>query len=135
MSFSLRLRRVLLSFFLLIFLGFLLVFFFETLGFGIPCLLHFFTGLYCPGCGMFRAFVSLLHLQIYQAFRYNALLFLVAPFLLAALVQTLVSYLKGSTLCTRKWEAPLAIALAVLAILFGVLRNVPAFAFLAPTTL
>ena len=135
MSLSFRLRRFFLWFFLLIFLGLLLIFIFEKTGLGIPCPLHFFTGLYCPGCGMFRACVSLLHLQFYQAFRYNALLFLVAPFLLISVGQALVPYLKGAPAKTHKWEVPVSITLAVIAVLFGILRNIPAFAFLAPTSI
>jgi Protein of unknown function (DUF2752) len=38
------------------------------------------TGLPCPGCGMTRAFCSIGHGELYQAFGYNAL----APFVFAA---------------------------------------------------
>lgn len=37
------------------------------------CPFYFFLGVSCPGCGMSRAFVSLLHLDFVQAFRYHPL--------------------------------------------------------------
>lgn len=39
------------------------------------------TGYSCPGCGSQRLIHSLLHLRFYDAFRYNALLFVALPYL------------------------------------------------------
>jgi len=39
-----------------------------------PCILHSFTGLYCPGCGGTRAFVALSHGQIFKSFYYHPLI-------------------------------------------------------------
>ena len=36
-----------------------------------PCLLHTFTGYYCPGCGGTRAVSALLHLQLWRSFCYH----------------------------------------------------------------
>ena len=44
--------------------------------FYIPCIFKKITGFYCPGCGITRMFRSLLELNIYQAFRYNPLVFI-----------------------------------------------------------
>lgn len=38
-----------------------------------PCLLHTFTGYYCPGCGGTRAVDALLHLQLRRSFCYHPL--------------------------------------------------------------
>lgn len=38
-----------------------------------PCLLHTFTGYYCPGCGGTRAVDALLHLQLWRSFCYHPL--------------------------------------------------------------
>ncbi len=43
------------------------------------CPFYYLTGFKCPGCGSQRAIHSLLHLNIGQAFRYNALLVLSLP--------------------------------------------------------
>lgn len=39
----------------------------------LPCLLHAFTGYYCPGCGGTRAVYALLHLQLWRSFCYHPL--------------------------------------------------------------
>lgn len=41
--------------------------------FHLPCLFHWLTGYYCPGCGGTRAVVYLLHGQIAESFRYHPL--------------------------------------------------------------
>ena len=49
-------------------------------GAGIPvCLFHSLTGLPCPGCGLTRAFSSLLHGQAAAAFAYHPFVFLLLP--------------------------------------------------------
>ena len=49
-------------------------------GAGIPvCLFHSLTGLPCPGCGLTRAFSSLLHGQAQAAFAYHPFVFLLLP--------------------------------------------------------
>lgn len=45
------------------------------------CLFYLLTGLKCPGCGSQRSIHALLHLQVGDAFRHNALLVLSIPFL------------------------------------------------------
>ena len=46
------------------------------------CLFHTYTGLECPGCGSLRSVQSLLHGEFAAAFRFNPLLYLMAPALL-----------------------------------------------------
>ena len=43
------------------------------------CPIKALTGLNCPGCGITRMFVALFHGDIYQAFRYNPLVFIELP--------------------------------------------------------
>lgn len=43
--------------------------------FGITCVFLEFFGLPCPGCGMTRAFLSVLRLDIVQAIKHNILIF------------------------------------------------------------
>lgn len=103
-------------------------------GAGIPCMLHLFTGLYCPGCGASRAIRALLHLEFYQALRYNAVLTVSAPLLGAYFIALAVSYLRfGKDKVSEKIpQAPLYVLIAIF-LLYGILRNIPAFSFLAPT--
>lgn len=45
--------------------------------FGITCPIKFLTGISCAGCGMTRAWISVLHLQFKDAFYYHPLFFTV----------------------------------------------------------
>ena len=108
----------------------------EGAGAGIPCLFHWLTGFFCPGCGASRAVRSLLHLDFQQAFRYNAFVTAASPFLGVYALLLAVSYVRfGEDRVSRKVPIVPVVIFAALAILYGVLRNIPAFSFLAPTVI
>lgn len=44
--------------------------------FGVTCPIKYITGISCAGCGMSRAWISLLHFNIHEAFMYHPLFFL-----------------------------------------------------------
>ncbi|QKS48192.1 DUF2752 domain-containing protein (plasmid) [Paenibacillus cellulosilyticus] len=96
-------------------------------GIGIPCVFHLATGLYCPGCGITRAVTSLLHLQLYQAFRYNPLVFTLVPIYILYWFAVRGQHFRMS-------KVTMGVMLAI-TIAFGILRNLPAWDFLAPTLL
>lgn len=108
------------------------VFFFNpaTHAFFPVCQFHRLTGLNCPGCGMTRALHALLHGELLTALRDNAFFVLT----LAALAG------RGVWLGAKKCRGrpgeffPLKFLWPLLpvAFVFTVLRNLPAFAFLAP---
>jgi uncharacterized protein DUF2752 len=91
------------------------------------CAVRSVTGWWCPGCGLTRAVHHLMHGDIGRAFGYNAL---VAP-IVALLVLTWIAWLMESGGRRYPWvhrtAVPAWIALAVAALAFTVLRNVPAF--------
>ncbi len=98
---------------------------------GLPCIFHKITGLYCPGCGITRMFISLFKLNIYQAFRYNPLVFIL---LIVSTIYFLVDCLKyGITKEHIKLPKIVYIILLIIVIGFGILRNIPLFSYLAPT--
>jgi hypothetical protein len=103
---------------------------YNIFGFGVPCPFHLLTGLWCPGCGSFRAINALLHGQSLAALGYNLLVVFLLPALAVLLVRDAVHTIRGTT--PRRTGPAVAIALAVVPALFGILRNLPAFAFLAP---
>lgn len=123
-----------LFFFIILFL--LYIFLNKKFAFYIPCPFHVLTGFYCPGCGITRCLFSLFHGDIKQAFFYNMLVFLYLPFLLFYFCYQCYIYIldKRDVFLTKipKW---ILYSLLFLTILFGVLRNVPYFSFLAPTKL
>ena len=95
------------------------------------CVFHQLTGLNCPGCGGTRALYALLHGDIITALHDNALL-------VTGLALTVA---RGAWFALNRWRGRpngrffpprLLLPLLVLLGLFGVLRNLPAFAFLSP---
>gem|GEM_PF-890153 len=88
------------------------------------CPLHEWTGLYCTGCGGTRALHSLLHGDLAGCFHLNALL--LPGMLLAGLLLWKPRLARKPVLWT---------GIAIVIVLFAVLRNLPAFRFLAPDCL
>ena len=109
------------------------VFFFNpaTHHFYPECQFHRLTGLNCPGCGMTRAAYALLHGEIAVAIHDNALL-------VGGLIWLV---LRGGWFGVNKllgkpngefFPAKYLWLLLVLALVFTVVRNLPAGAFLSP---
>ncbi len=103
------------------------------------CTLHSTTGLHCPGCGLTRSVYSSLHGEFAQAVAYNLLAPILIPLMFFGVVRGLWLTVfppanfrasKRSPWLLRWFPAMLAAAL----IIFGVLRNIPAYPFnlLAP---
>jgi Protein of unknown function (DUF2752) len=95
------------------------------------CQFHALTGLYCPGCGATRATYQLLHGNFLMALRDNAL-FVISLALLAARG---IWFLKRqrSHQPVRYFLPPFALWVFLgVALVFVVLRNLPAFSFLTP---
>jgi hypothetical protein len=86
---------------------------------GIPCVFHELTGLYCPGCGITRAALSLLRLDVAQAFKYNPLVFVLLP--LYAI------YLVTKQKQLRLTSNGIMAGMLILTLAFGLLRNIPMF--------
>ena len=91
------------------------------------CVFHEITGLHCPGCGVTRMIGSILCLDFYQAFRYNMLLVILLPF--AVIYWIYLFVLKGQ----KRIPNLVWYLLLVIVIIFGILRNIPVFSYLAPT--
>jgi hypothetical protein len=109
------------------------VFFFDPAknNFYPVCQFHKLTGLNCPGCGATRALFALLHGRFLQALHDNALfVFSLAAFAIwsAPFVWKKLRHQPASLNLPPKF---LWTFLGV-AIVFAVLRNLPAFAFLSP---
>lgn len=88
-----------------------------------PCLFHWATGLYCPGCGAGRALHALAQGDLASALAMNPLLVVALPLLLALILWPRLAYHPRTPM----------LVFAVL-IGFAVLRNLPLwpFSWLAP---
>ncbi len=95
------------------------------------CPFLWLTGLYCPGCGSLRAIHALAHLDVVTALDRNPMTVLAVPLLVAVYVLWTARTVRGRP---RTWVAPPWLVWSLLGaiIAFWVLRNVPAFGWLAP---
>lgn len=108
----------------------------EGEGAGIPCVFYQITGFYCSGCGASRALRSVLHLDFYQALRYNAIFTLALPLLGAYFGALALSYIRfGKDKISEKVSMKIIWVIIAVVIIYGILRNIPMFSFLAPVTL
>lgn len=100
------------------------------------CLTHTLFNVYCPGCGISHCLYNVLHLDFYQAFRYNPFVFILAPFLGVYTISSMISWtITGENKINRYLSSKLLIVIIILLILYAVLRNIPIYPFnlLAPT--
>ena len=86
------------------------------------CFFHDFLFLYCPLCGGTRAVNALLHFRITEALQCNAYVVLVVISLLVADLAAWIRFFRGSQPYFRG-KATYWVILAVLLLVFGVLRN------------
>ena len=95
------------------------------------CQFHALTGLYCPGCGATRAAYQLLHGNFLTALHDNAL-FVIS---LAAVAARGIWFLnrRRNRQPVLYFIPPVALwVFLVVTLVFVVVRNLPAFSFLAP---
>ena len=59
--------------------------------FGVTCPIKYITGISCAGCGMSRAWISLLHFNIHDAFMYHPLFFLPPVVVIAMLFKSKIN--------------------------------------------
>ena len=101
-------------------------------GRGPACPIHAALGLWCPLCGASRMGLALLRLAFPGALRANAvLLALLLPGIIWGAVHA-VRYVRTGDGSVRRWERALLWGAVGVLLAGGVLRNLPAFAFLAP---
>jgi len=110
-----------------------LVFFFNpaTHNFYPVCQFHRLTGLNCPGCGMTRALYALLHGDVVAALHDNALL-VVGLVVVPARGLWVAAKNSGGRAAVKFLPGKYLWPLLFVALLFTILRNLPAFAFLSP---
>ncbi len=95
-----------------------------------PCPFHELTGLFCPGCGVTRALHALVHFDLWRAIAMNTLVVLSLPLLALMSLQGMTGRTVMPTAVQRIafdgrwWIGAL--------VLFGIVRNLPGFEWLAP---
>ncbi|MBB6474477.1 DUF2752 domain-containing protein [Sphaerisporangium rubeum] len=97
-----------------------------------PCPLLWLTGLYCPGCGGLRALHALTHGDVVAAAGLNPLLLVTIPVVAVVWSVWAVRAWRGRP---QRWGPRWSVVIwgyLVLMMVFGVVRNLPFAAFLAP---
>lgn len=77
---------------------------FPSTGIVWKCPWHEFLGMECPGCGITRAALSLLHLHPVKAIMFNPLILLVLPYVLYRFFYIITGVLTGKILA-RNWPS------------------------------
>ena len=119
-----RLLRVILWTALLAGVGLLYGFFVSRTGIAIPCIFHLVTGLKCPGCGVTRMCVALMHLDFKSAYEYNQMIFILSPVLLFIFLTCVVGYIRNGCWETNRTQNVVLYVCIALLIGFGIARNI-----------
>jgi hypothetical protein len=91
------------------------------------------TGFYCPACGGLRAVNDLAHGRLAAAVDSNILVVGMVTYAAVVWGAWTVARIRGAQFAYRRWLSPaLMAALLVIAVVFAVLRNLPAGSWLAP---
>lgn len=106
-----------------IFLGLLAYYVFSSIThIYIPCPVHLFTGLNCPGCGVTRMIISMLHGDFSKAFRYNQLLFISTPIFIILVINLVICNFRGSKPLIKKIPDWLYLIYFIILIIFMIIR-------------
>lgn len=109
-----------------------IVYYLSTFVISVNCPIKRMTGFCCPGCGVTRMFLNMIKLDFYGAFRSNCAVFVLLPFLLLFFAMRAYGYIKTGVPLYNKPMKIMTAAMTAVLLIFGVLRNIPCFAFLAP---
>ena len=105
----------------------------NEIKFYIPCPIKYITGFYCPGCGITRMILSILKGDLYQAFRYNPLVFILMPFIIFYFLEIFISKIYNKESICKRIPDYVFYILIVILIVYGVFRNIDMFSYLRPT--
>ena len=91
---------------------------------GIPCLFHKITGLLCPGCGITRMILAILHLDFKSAFQYNSVIFVFSPVIIYFIIRLYISWLKSESYKLSLLENIVVYIMLIVLLIFGIVRNI-----------
>ena len=124
MEYKKRIQKILLIILPILIIGFIYAIFIELTGMGLDCVIYENTGIKCPGCGVTRMCMNILHLDFKTAFSYNQLLFISLPIATIWLIVKMVKYIRTGDSDYTIFEKMCTVIFLVATILFCVFRNV-----------
>lgn len=95
------------------------------------CIYRKLFNIYCPGCGVTRMIKSILKFDLYQAFRYNPLCFILFIISIPYFIYKTIIYIKTGNI--KLPSLKLLIIIIVILFIYMFLRNIPKFDYLIPT--
>lgn len=90
---------------------------------GIPCIINYFTGLQCPGCGISRMLLSMLHGDFHAAFSFHPFLFTTWPVIVYLILKTDYHYICGCGMHLGKIDTVIASLYIIALMFFTIVRN------------
>jgi Protein of unknown function (DUF2752) len=87
------------------------------------CPFYAVTHLLCPGCGGTRALYELLHFNLQGAMHFNALVTVLAPFVVLWFAWGCYQKVRQGRFPSVPWPKTIAVCLGLVALLFAVVRN------------
>ena len=82
------------------------------------------TGLKCPGCGITHLLLALVRGRIKEAFLSNPAVFLILPVLGTIMGRAGLRYVRTGRFALRHTEENAVIGMAVVLVIFGIVRNI-----------
>lgn len=92
-------------------------------GLSLPCPLHYFTGYYCPGCGITTMILCLSAGDFQGAYAANRALFILSPVIIWLIIQDKTALLM-QTAKQKKLHQALLLTVLLSLLAYGVARNV-----------
>ncbi|MGN1306887.1 MAG: DUF2752 domain-containing protein [Faecousia sp.] len=92
-------------------------------GVNIPCPFRKLTGFLCPGCGVSRLCLCLLHLDFAGAWAANPVIFSLLPLAAVLALRFSIRYVKSGCRRLTKTETVLTYAACAVLLVYGVVRN------------
>ena len=127
-----RLKKLTINIVLYTLLGFAYYVFIKLTGLRLPCVTYELFHFLCPGCGITRMCIALIEGDIILAFRQNAFVLCLLPFLAVWGIYKAYKYVCNKEPGLFLWEKIVFIIVFLIAVTFSILRNLEAFVFLAP---
>lgn len=101
--------------------------FIRVTGLAIPCIFRKITGFLCPGCGITRAILAAVRLDLAKAFAYNQFMFIALPALAYIIVKNDYVFVRYGNRKLSRFDNILIFICIAGAVMFAVLRNVMRF--------
>ena len=116
-----RVKRVIIFITVVILVGLIYGYIIIPMGFHIPCLFKLIYNISCPGCGLTRMCLSILHGNIIEALKYNIGLIMILPIIIYIVCKLIYNYINNSNEPLNKW---LITSTLIYLILWMVIRNI-----------